>query len=196
VEIASGADGTASGFGLRLRRAIETQSGDLLRGVTDGSLKEIIYTDRYVFSPLSALLVAELVGAFGRRSDAKVIVRTRGTSKSLHATPPWQVQHDWTAQSDRVAVLHKLLARVSGRAQVNIDDTTPHRRTLTLKSEDGGALELTLDQGVGPWQPADRYRFDFSRSPEEQAQALLKASMRITSAALSTFVVIRRLSAG
>jgi hypothetical protein len=89
-------------------------------------------------------------------------------------------------------VLHKLLARVSERAQVNIDDTTPHRRTLILKSE-RGTLELTLDQGVGPWQPADRYRFDFGRSPEEQAQALLKASMRITNAALSTFVVIRRL---
>src|SRR5207247_1183729 len=53
VEIARGADGTASGFGIRLRRAIETQSGELLRSATDGSLKEIIYTDRYVFSPLS-----------------------------------------------------------------------------------------------------------------------------------------------
>ena len=77
--------------------------------------------------------------------------------------------------------------------RVNFDDTTPHRRTLVLTWE-GAALELTLDQGVGPWQPADRYRFEFGRSPEEQAQALLKAPIRITNAALSTFVVIRRLS--
>jgi hypothetical protein len=73
-----------------------------------------------------------------------------------------------------------------------LDDTTPHRRTLILKSE-AGELELTLDQGVGPWQPADRYRFDFGRSPEEQVQALLKDPIRIANASLSTFVVIRRL---
>ena len=192
VEIAGEADGTSLGFGVRLRRALEAQGGDLLRRTSDGTLKEVIYTDRYVFSPLSALLVSELVGAFARRSDAKIIVRTRAASKSIYATPPWQVQHDWTTQSDRLAVLQKLLARISEGARVNLDDATPHRRTLILKWE-AGALELTLDQGVGSWQPADRYRFDFGRSPEEQAQALLKASIRITNAGLSSFVVIRRL---
>jgi hypothetical protein len=148
----------------------------------------------YVFSPLSALLVAELVGAFTRRSDAKIVVRTRATSKSIHATPPWQVQHDWTTQSDRVAVLRKLLARVSGRVRVNLDDDTPHRRTLTLNTE-AGSLELTLDQGVGAWQPGDRYRFDFARSSEEQAQALLRTPLRVTNATASTFIVIRKLRA-
>jgi len=193
VEIADGADGAATGFGPRLRRVLEAQSSGLIRGVTEGALREIIYSDRYVFSPLSALLVAELVGAFADRSDAKIVVRTRGTSKSLHATPPWQVHHDWTTQSDRMAVLQKLLARISKGARVNLDDATPHRRTLILKSE-ACALELTLDQGVGPWQPADRYRFDFGRSPEEQVQALVKDPIRIANAPLSTFVVIRTLS--
>jgi DEAD/DEAH box helicase domain-containing protein len=192
IEIAGDADGTALGFGLRLRRALEAHNGDLLRRAGDGRLIEVIYTDRYVFSPLSALLVAELVGAFARRSDATIIVRTRGTSKSIHATPPWQVQHDWTTQSDHVAVLRKLLARNSDGVRVNLDDATPHRRTLVLKWE-GGALELTLDQGVGPWQPPDRYRFDFGKSPDEQAQALLKTSIRVTNTASSTFVVMRRL---
>ncbi|MGH7099121.1 MAG: hypothetical protein ACREE4_15880 [Stellaceae bacterium] len=192
VEIAGGADGAASGFGLRVRRALEARIGDLFQGVIDGRVKEIIYTDRYVFSPLSALLVAELVGAFARRSDAKIVVCTRATSKSLHATPPWQVQHDWTTQSDREAVLRNLLARISKEVLVNLDDATPHRRTLLFKTE-AGALELTLDQGVGPWQPAERYRFDFGRSPEDQAQALLKAPIRVTNAVSSTFVVIRKL---
>jgi DEAD/DEAH box helicase domain-containing protein len=192
VEVSNDADGAAVGFGLRLRRALETQSGDLLQRAGDGKLVEVIYTDRYVFSPLSALLAAELVGAFIRRSEAKIIVRTRGTSKSLHASPPWQVQHDWTTQSDRLAVLRKLLTRSSDEVRVNFDDTTPHRRTLVLKWE-GAVLELTLDQGVGPWQPADRCRFDFGKSPDEQAQALLKAPLKVTNAASSTFVVIRRL---
>src|SRR5204863_10061026 len=96
-------------------------------------------------------------------------IRTRGTSKALHATPPWQVQHDWTTQSDRLAVLRQLLLRNSDEVRVNFDDATQHRRTLVLKWE-GAALELTLDQGVGPWQPADRYRFDFAKTPDEQAQ--------------------------
>ena len=86
----------AVGFGKRLRRALETERRDLLSRAADGRLKEITYTDRYVFSPLSALLASELVGAFGRGSDAKIVVRTRGASKSIHASPPWQVQHDWT----------------------------------------------------------------------------------------------------
>jgi hypothetical protein len=195
VEIAGDADGTAAGFGMRLRRALELQSGDLLQRANDGKLVEVVYTDRYIFSPLSALLAAELIGAFARRSDAKIIVRTRGTSKSLHATPPWQVQHDWTTQSDRLAVLRQLLLRSSDEVRVNFDDVTPHRRTLVLKLE-GAALELTLDQGMGPWQPVDRHRFDFGKSADEQAQALLKAPLRLTNAASSTFVVIRRLSGG
>jgi len=193
VEIARSADGTASGFGQRLRRALEAQGGDLLRSVIDGGLREIIYTDRYLFSPLSALLVAELVGAFVRQVPSSIVVRTRMASKSVHATPPWQVQHDWTTQSDRVAVLHRLLARFSEKARVDLDDATPHRRTLVLKSATD-AIELTLDQGVGSWQPADRYRFDFGGAPEEQAQALLKRSIRVTNPGSDTFVVIRKLS--
>jgi ATP-dependent helicase YprA (DUF1998 family) len=190
VEIGRSADGTASGFGQRLRRALEVQGGDLLR---DGGPKEIIYTDRYLFSPLSALLVAELVGAFVRLAPVSVVVCTRMASKSVHATPPWQVQHDWTSQSDRVAVLHKLLARFAEKVRVDLDDATPHRRTLVLKSETG-AIELTLDQGVGPWQPVYRYRFDFGRGSEEQAQALIKRPIRVTNPGPATFVVIRKLS--
>lgn len=190
VDVGNEADGAAVGFGLRLRRVIEAQAGDLFRRAADGALKEVIYTDRYVFSPLSALLVAEVAGAFARRTEAKIIVRTRPASRSVHATPPWQVQHDWTTQADRVAVLHKLLSRTSNGARVNLDDTTPHRRTLVLKWE-RGALEINFDQGVGPWQPAERYRFDFGKSTEDQMFALLTEprSVRIET---STFVVIRR----
>lgn len=90
-------------------------------------------------------------------------------------------------------MLQKLLSRVSAGARVNLDDATPHRRTLILKTE-AGALELTLDQGIGPWQPADRCRFDFGMSPEDQTRTLLKAPIRVTTAAMSTFVVIRKLS--
>jgi hypothetical protein len=193
VEIAGSADGPASGFGQRLRRALEAQAGDLLRGLLEGGPEEIVYSDRYVFSPLSALLVAELVGAFARRVPPKILVRTRTASKSVHATPPWQVQHDWTTQSDRLAVLQKLLARFSEKAHVDLDDATPHRRTLVLNSETD-AVELTLDQGVGPWQPADRYRFDFGWAPEEQAQGLLKMPIRVMNPGPATFVVIRKLS--
>ena len=64
VEIAGDADGTAAGFGIRLHRALEPQSGDLLHRASDGKLIEVVYTDRYVFSPLSALLAAELIGGF------------------------------------------------------------------------------------------------------------------------------------
>src|SRR5579871_6139535 len=77
VEIAGGADGPALGFGQRLRRALDARAGDLLRSVLNGGLKEIVYTDRYLFSPLSALLLTELVGAFAGRSRPDVLVHTR-----------------------------------------------------------------------------------------------------------------------
>lgn len=193
IEIAGEADGAVSGFGPRLRRVLEVQSGDLLRHAAAGVLKEVVYTDRYVFSPLSALLVAEMVGAFARRTDAKIVVRTRSASRSIHATPPWQVQHDWTTQGDRVGVLQRLLAGFSDSPRVNLDDNTPHRRTLVLKWEKG-AVELTLDQGVGSWQPTERCRFDFARAVDDQVQALLKAPVKVKNSASSTFVVIRKLS--
>ena len=193
VEIAESADGPVSGFGWRLRRALEAQAGDLLRGVLGKDLKEIIYTDRYVFSPLTALLVTELVGAFARGASPGILLRTREASRSSHATPPWQVQHDWTTRSDRVGVLKGLLARVCGQACVELDDKTPHRRTLVLKSQTD-AIELTLDQGVGSWQPVNRYSFDFGQPPNEQVQILLKMPIRVTNPGPPTFVVIRKMS--
>jgi DEAD/DEAH box helicase domain-containing protein len=191
VDIRNEADGAGAGFGLRLRHFLEARADALFQSAADGRLKEIIYTDRYVFSPLSALLVAELTSAFARRAEATVIVRTRSASRSVHTTPPWQVQHDWTTQADRFAVLDKLLSRASDGPRVNLDDTTPHRRTLVLKWERGG-LEITFDQGVGPWQPSERCRFDFGKSADEQVLALLKQPIRLRIGA-STFVVIRRI---
>jgi hypothetical protein len=191
VEIGGDADGLVAGFGLRLRRFLEARGGGLLRGVVNGAVTEIVYSDRYLFSPLAALLTAELVGAFARRSAAKIIIRTRATSRSMHTTPPWQVQHDWTTQSDRAAVMHRLLTRVSENAEVRFDDATPHRRTLVLKTA-VGALELILDQGVGPWQPTERCRFDFGKSPNEQAETLLKTAIEVTHSGFGTYVVIRR----
>ena len=41
VEIAGDANGAAAGFGLRLRRALEAQSGDLLQRAGDGKLVEV-----------------------------------------------------------------------------------------------------------------------------------------------------------
>jgi hypothetical protein len=193
VDIAGTTDGAAIGFGLRLKRALEAQDrGALLGTAADSGLKEIVYSDRYVFSPLSAILVAELVGAFASDAEPKIVVRTRRSSKSVHASPPWQVQHDWTTQSDRMAVLQNLLARVSKNARVSLDDATPHRRTLLLKTE-AGAVELTLDQGVGAWKSVERYRFDFGSPPEDQVATLLKSQIRVTNAASGTFVVIRKL---
>ena len=49
------------------------------------------------------------------------------------------------------------------------------------------AVELTLDQGGGPWKPSERYRFDFSRSADDQANALLRAPIRVTNDASDAF---------
>ena len=192
VEIFGEADGTASGFGPRFRRLLEQRTGDLLERTTDGKLKEIIYTDRYLFSPLSALLTGEIVSAFSHGSGAKIAVRTRASSKSIHATPPWQVHHDWTTRSDRMSVLRALLGRSSQGPHIDLDEATPHRRTLLLKWE-RAEVELTLDQGVGAWQPVDQYRFDFGKTPAQQSQTLLKMPVRIRNGASGTFAVIRRL---
>jgi DEAD/DEAH box helicase domain-containing protein len=176
-----------------LRRAVEGQDGlALLRAAVDRGLKEIVYSDRYVFSPLSAILVAELVGAFASAAETRIVVRTRRASRSVHASPPWLVLHDWATQSDRMAVLRILLARISREARVTLDDATPRRRTLVLKTEEG-AVELTFDQGVGAWTSAERYPFDFGRPPEDQVAALLKSQIRVTNAASGAFVVIRKL---
>jgi hypothetical protein len=191
IDVFGEADGTALGFGARVRRFVELHDGGLLERAGSGALREIVYTDRYLFSPLSALLAAELVGAFAREERPKISVRTRPSSRSVHTAPPWQVHHDWAARSDRVQVLEALLSRVSPRAQVHLDETTPHRRTLLLQWERGG-LELALDHGVGAWRPVDQCRFDFGASPPHQVKFLLEKAIHIRNEVSGTFIVIRR----
>lgn len=80
----------------------------------------------------------------------------------------------------------QILAGFSDSARVNLEDDAPHRRTLVLRWEKG-AVELTLDQGVGSWQPTERCRFDFARNVDDQVQPLLRAPVKVKNFASSTF---------
>ena len=54
----------------------------------------------------------------------------------------------------------------------------PHGRTLELEYDDGGRVELLLDQGLGFWRVRGRAPFDFNANVVRQVEAVMRANGR------------------
>lgn len=188
IEIGTECDGTASGFGARLKGMVQARSADLA-ALFAGPLEELVYSDRYLFSPLTARLVAELVRGF---CGPDTVVKVRTLPARRDAREPrrgTRIQDDWVDLSVRNLVLEQTLTDTAPGARLELAADIPHRRRLDFKAK-GGAGTIYLDQGVGSWRTASRVFFDHDRSIAAQV-AELKRPFAIVNGADGTFIGVR-----
>lgn len=178
-------DGSVTDFGKKFRNLVGSLNAMLAVG-SPLDLTKITISDRYIFNPVAVRLYAEICAAF---SDGlpEIEVVTRAFKHHPHRSPS-KLTHDWDKISDRDAVLETCLLRSAQRVTVNTAGKVPHRRSIRFELASNDVIEVVLDQGVGSWMPDLVPNFGFTKSPNRQAQDLLKEIYTVKCASAGTFV--------
>ena len=190
ITISDDLDGPVKHFGRRTWELLGERAPALLtRLERPMPLVAVEYSDRYIASPLSLLLVYRLLAEL-REFPGGIGPETKGAvvTSSLHQphhTQPIYVSHDWQDEYGRKLVARSMLGAVfqevvwEERQKRNV----PHARTLNLVWSDQQKWSIRLDQGVGYWTAETRarggLRFPFEESDHRQLQWLDAASFSV-----------------
>jgi ATP-dependent helicase YprA (DUF1998 family) len=180
-------NGLVGGFGSRFFGQIGRHASALMaRLATSPALASVTYSDRYMKSPLSVRMLAEVLRHLttlpgGLGTNTQVVVRSsfdyRDFGRAQGMTASWPSADLQREVTERV--IETLTAK---KVTVEVGDkfTMPHHRFLRLEWADGRASEIRLDQGLSGMQVAGRaVPFDTSRPAVGQAQALAQISLNI-----------------
>jgi hypothetical protein len=156
-EVGEELDGPALGFGQRFKAMLVGRNAALAKVFAD-PCTELVYSDRYIKSPLVVRLAAELLGGL---SDAgtQIEVRTRAQRKGAFRSGKSKFKDDWADLAIRNLVLEHLLAGISPRARLVLDQDVPHRRRLDFVTPRGSGT-IFFDQGLGSWNAVGEVGFD------------------------------------
>jgi hypothetical protein len=186
IAITNELNGSRRQFGQRAwQRILEAEPPLQKRLVGKQPLAAVHYSDRYLRSPLTVLLMRELFGALahypgGLVANTQLAITTSVLQRNDTQEPRW-LYHDWRDATDRRQVFEKLFDALG---QFTLDEKVyaqlPHARELQLTWADGMVWTLRLDQGVGYWRvcnyPAP---FPFEQPVERQVKRLLSCEIDI-----------------
>ena len=168
-------------FWQAIRTASPALSERLGRGLP---IREVVYQDRYVRSPLVARILLEVFAELARAAgdglhDARFRILT--TPPNERASPGRQVQDDWTLAQDAKKTIEHLFHTASISASVVLRNAkrTPHERKLEITWDDGTRWHCHLDHGFGFVRTARTVSHSFSDSPQRQAKALAAATFDV-----------------
>ena len=185
--IANQLDGASLTFGERAWTLICQNVPDLAKRLHGAStLMEIRYSDRYLRSPLTLLLLGSLLKGLsgysgGVNGATKFDIRTSklgnyGNNYLRH------FYHDWMDEEDRRQVAERWFKSSFSSAKWNLYENKdlPHARELELIWADSKWV-VRLDQGVGYWaiQRYVRSDFSFDRDVRQQVEILNKTNLQI-----------------
>lgn len=157
-EVEGELDGPASGFGARLKALLTGRNASLASALA-GSCTEIRYSDRYLFSPLVARLVTEMIRGFSD-ADTSIVVSTLVQRKGNGRPKVGSVlKDDWQDVATRNVVLEHMLAQIQPTARLELHLDIPHRRRLDFRTATGAGT-IFFDQGVGSWNAVGDAGFD------------------------------------
>ncbi len=148
-------------------------------------LAAVHYSDRYLRSPLTVLLLRELLGALthypgGLVARTRFTIATSQLQRNDTQEPRW-LYHDWRDATDRRQVFTQVFETL-GQFALSEDVSThlPHARELRLSWTDGQVWTLRLDQGVGYWRACNyREPFPFEQPVERQIERLQACAIDI-----------------
>jgi len=164
-------DGPLKGFGARFWNAIMSEHAGartLLENVGN-KIVSVAYSDRYIFTPLAASILADLIEGVIRLKPLTqpfvVSISTIASAASNNFVRD-KLWSDWPQTGVRNGVLVELLNRIGVGAVVKVEDrsTLGHARLLSIIFSNGRTLIVRLDQGVSYWRvsPTPRIEIPFS----------------------------------
>ena len=173
-------DGNVITLGARFWKLVSAKSPRLSAKLQAGApINEIIYSDRYIRTPLMFRALLEIFGgllAFRGAIDSattRLEIQTAPLEDEGRLAPRlWT--HNWSEDRVRQDVAAAVLGTLPGTGKFTLcgKRQTSHSRELSLRWRDGATWRMRLDEGVGFFCTSRNVPFPFDRLPGEQANAL------------------------
>jgi hypothetical protein len=178
-------DGGIGGFGERFWEVVLNVAPWLGERLASGmAIKEVVYHDRYVRSPLAMRSVIEVLKALRLRSKPAM----QGTAVRLVTMPidhpghdyKW-IWNDWAPVDDRYHVFAAAAAGVGlmGELETLPKYKAPHARELSIQWADGASWTMRLDEGFGFLRSRKQIPYNFAASSASQGAALVSATYEV-----------------
>lgn len=177
VEIVQQFNGRLTSFGEAFWKGMFNSNPGLLQFLSTEKIESVTYSDRYIQSPSSMLMITQLLGFLckGSKTITSLIIETLYHEKDQSGK---YLHHDWQDKDDFISAYEAW-----GEYQTSIKpqvicyinrSNIAHRRLLTLRLSSGKELIFKLDQGVGYWKLSElgskfntiRYSFQSDLDPQ------------------------------
>ncbi len=200
-------DGPVAGFGLRFWRKIIAEHSatyELLANLSI-SVVRLSYSDRYLLSPISVSLLAEIIKGLktsvgpGQWDINSFVIRTTRNMNDDGGWNPNRLWSNWPDSNVRDEVMRSMFRGLDATATIDVFDRNmmEHGRILEVELADGRQLTVRLDQGVGYWQiPRSTSRqlgyFNFYNADiGQQASSLQSLAVRVEGQTMPTQVFVK-----
>lgn len=155
LEVVDGFNGKLNGFGSAFWKTIFESKPELMEFLTSEQIESVKYSDRYIQSPSSMLMISQLIAFIcnGSQSINSVVIETLYHEKQTMGS---LLHHDWQDHDEFIEAYKTWIElKTSIRPDVICHErrsNIAHRRLLTLNLASGQELRFKFDQGVGYWQ--------------------------------------------
>lgn len=178
LEVTSELNGPLRFLPNRIKKLLETSVPEINNLIEGDNAVSISYTDRYLKSPWSIMLLGTFLSVFKCGSLKNIEIKTL-TSSSLK--PGREIKHDWMNSDDHKSILKEWIGGfLDVEADIQIIEKhyeLQHFREITVRWESGVQSRIILDQGMGYWQPRgqsrDDRRYDFYLDSDEQIKQMI-----------------------
>lgn len=194
LEVSQELDGPLQEFGKRLWDKLAEHhkaAATLIQNDTE-PVVDVLYSDRYLWTPVSAALLVNMVEALrkmvgqDRWGSVKVGVRTTYEHDQRYTGYPTMAWNDWRDDAARNAALRDAFDYIGIDAVVQSDakSALAHGRALEVKFKSGKSLTVRFDQGVSYWKvpllPTNQRRMaGFAFQEDAKTQGKYIAEMRL-----------------
>lgn len=179
LEVTSELNGPVGELSARLRNVFAAKAPALAELLRQDKAVALSYSDRYVKSPWSLMLLSSVLSVFDNDELRTVELQTVAPDPT-NTKARWQLKHDWATGQ---ALTNMIRAWLSERLDVSLaidlrqmNHEVQHGRVLTVHWASGRQSRIILDQGMGYWAARTQYRdeltFDFNATTEVQIEAM------------------------
>jgi hypothetical protein len=177
IDVTTEFNGRLANLPERVASWIKKNDPELAQRRAADAVVSIEYSDRYLRSPWSLLVLTTIMKPFASdRLQAISLSTVDGQETKL----PRQLKQDWGSRSDFERVAKRWMkAELGVSPSLRVFERSyelQHRRVMRLGWASGEYTTILFDQGMGYWVPQSHVRqnldFDFRQNPDEQANEL------------------------
>lgn len=195
-------DGAVTDFGKRFLLLLNKEAPQAFEQLKATDLESVRYSDRYLVSPWSLVLLGEILRSVAL--GAAVPLRVHALRAGPTDRGRGRIINNWTLPAAQMATMKDWLQKIGfSTVQVELAASPrdmPHFRQMVLRYRSGTELVIDFDQGMGYWdarleRPFDTFTEEASLGARDTQMQRALTKARVTGAGVAytpVYVELRR----